>query len=288
MARAYIVLRRNDLDDNFLQTLDLVPNESLRNFPYDPAGQTHYVSFYLIDGVNLPVATTAGAYDVDSYGLSTYLKANVEDQAAGAALTDVQAVGAAADIEDDASLGNPLTAAVINGHIQAQGGVNIGTTLTAGNSTGSVEEVLRVLAGERYKAPEAAVVGTVAFVPGTGFFVTTPNVEGPGSVRNQYGAVRGRNPFTGGPVVPLTPAVQTGTEDVNFNGIRPIFDTGDLHRSAAEGALAEMKAATFAFVNSEFTYGAGGTALALDGTTNIPAGGAASAVVVYAADGTVI
>jgi len=51
-----------------------------------------------------------------------------------------------------------------------------------------------------------------------------------------------------------------------------------------------MKAATFTFINSDYTYNTGVAAtdaVTLAGT-NIPAGGQAPAVAVYAADGTVI
>jgi len=297
MARAYIVLLREDLPDNFLQTLDLVPNTSQRSFPYTPDGQTHYESFFLLDGVNLAVALTgAGPITVvgDNYGLSSYLVDRIENSGAVGtpALTSAEAVQISGLIEADAAAGNALTAAVIDTHINTPAGV-LASGLAVGNSTGTVEEIMRILSGERYKLPANTVVedGANAYVPGIkGYFVTHPNVEGPGSVRNQYGAVRGRNPFTSGPVVPLTPPVQTGTEDTNFNNIRQIFDTGDLHRSAGSGALAEMKAATFTFINSDYTYNTGVAAtdaVTLAGT-NIPAGGQAPAVAVYAADGTVI
>jgi len=282
MARAYIVLARNDLPETGLQTLDLWPNTSQKGWPYDPGeGQTGYLSLYLIDGINVNVATTVGVMDADSYGLSTYLKANVEDQAAGAALTDVQANGAAADIEAAAAAGDPLTAADINGHIQAQGGVNAGTTLTAGDSTGSVEEILRILAGERYKVPEGTDVGVAAFIPGGGFFTTAANVvetllhSGGRKGTEPIGAQSGRT------------VAQTGTEDVNHNDIRQTIDTEAVHRSALDGRLAQMADSSYAFSNPDFTYGAAGTALTL-GLVNIGTDNAARAVTVYADDGSVI
>jgi hypothetical protein len=39
----YIIVKRSDIPDGVLQaTLDLKPNTSLRNFPYQPVGQTRY------------------------------------------------------------------------------------------------------------------------------------------------------------------------------------------------------------------------------------------------------
>ena len=370
MARAYIVLVRNDLDDNLLQTLDLKPNESLRNFPYAPPGQTHYVSHYLLDGVNAAVAVTgAGPITTvgDTYGLSAYLIDHVEGlgvSGALLALTAAEAAAASAGIEAAAAAGDPLTAAGLaaamgggisvdntaqagaattitlavadnqaddyyNGWtVEITGGTGVlgevrtitdyatGTDvatvgsawstnpdvtttytlvppvgLTAGNSTGSVEDVLRILSGDRWKLPTGSTVedgGNLFETAVAGFFVTRPNVEGPLSVRSADGfPIRGRSAF-GAPVVPLSVPVQTGLEDVNFNDIRAIFDTGLLHKSAGIGTLSEMKATTFSFLNPDFTYGAGASALTLDGTTEIGVDGAARAVVVYDAAGNVI
>ena len=106
MARAYIVVARNDVPDNLLQTLDIWPNTSQRNAAVDPAGQTHYNSFFLLDGVNAPVALAAPAPNItvngDTYGLSAYLVDNVLADFGGAdrALTAAEAIAVAARIED--------------------------------------------------------------------------------------------------------------------------------------------------------------------------------------------
>ena len=367
MARAYIVLARNDLGDNFLQALDLVPNTSLRNFPYDVAGQTGYLSSYLLDGVNGPVATTGAGpilVDGDTYGLSAYLIDHVEGIGViGAlpALTAAEAVAASAAVEALVPAGGALTLAAIDAavagaltvtdtmqaaltlavadnqaddyyntwSIEITGGTGIGQTrtildyanatdiftttvvfnpvtdgtsvyvltppigLTAGNSSGTVEEVLRILSGERYKMDDTSVVedgGNLFSIPRIGYFVTSPNVEGPESVYTDLGGgplpVHGKNSFVG-KVLPTTAAVQTGTEDTAFVNLRSIIDTADLHLSATLGALSTLKSSTFSFLNPNFTYGASGTAAALD-TTAIGTDGQAAAVTVYAADGTVI
>ena len=73
-----------------------------------------------------------------------------------------------------------------------------------------------------------------------------------------------------------------------FRPFRKIADVGDLHISAASGALAKLKAATFAWLNPSFTYGAAGTAYKVNGTTQIAATGVGAALTVYDASGNVI
>jgi hypothetical protein len=119
-------------------------------------------------------------------------------------------------------------------------------------------------------------------------------VEVEDSVRNASNIpVRGRKstaPLThlraGEPRAGQTVA-QTGTKDTNFNNVRVIVDTGDLQLSAATGVLADLKDTAFTFENPAFSYGAGGTALDITGTV-IPTTFQGRAVVVYAADGTII
>jgi hypothetical protein len=294
--RAYIVLRRNDLDDNFLQALDLIPNSSQGNpsRTYEPNGQTHYISHFLLDGVNTGVVLDAGPpvlFDGDAYGLSAYLADRIENSGTvnDPPLTQAHARGIAARIEALASDGDSLTETDIDAAINAEAGVT-GAGLAVGNSTGSVEDILRILSGERYKVPDGETIsdGTPTYIavdPGVtrdgGYFVTRPSVLQPLSNPG------GRNPFTTPALLQAAP-VQTGTQDENFVDLLHVYNTGDLHRSALLGALSEMKATTFTFINSNFTYGTGGTALALDNATEIPESGQAPAVVVYAADGTVI
>jgi len=298
MARAYIVLARNDLDDSLLQVLDLQPNTSQKSAIYDGTGQTHYQTYFLLDGVNGNVATQAGAgggasldVDGDTYGLSAYLLDRVEDTGGNESLTAAEAIAIAALIEADVAAGTALTLARINIHINTPAGV-AGSDLdgTLGNSTGTVGEVLRILAGERFKLPDNSQVRAAA---GTfdatqrGFFTSAPNVLRPESVYAANGApVRGRNPFVGS-VLSSTAPVQTGTQDVNHNFVLPIVDTGALQLSALDGVLSELASATYTWLNPAFTYGAGGTATDIGGTA-IPVTGVGRAVTVYAADGTVI
>lgn len=308
MARAFIVLNRNDLGDSLLQVLDLKPNSSqfLPSQDGQNSGQTGYQTHGPGEpAVNTTVATQAGAgggasidVDGDSYGLAAYLLDHVEDQVTTAAITAAVANATRDAIFDLISAGSALTAAAIANALVANGVANagVGTTLTAGNSTGVLEEVLRILAGEVWKLPDNSQVTTVAGafdVTERGFFVTRPNVETPDSVDGTYGPVRGRK-FSS-PLPYIRPGetragsapVQSGTQDTLFRDVRTIVDTGDLHLSAQSGVLADLKLATYTFENPAFTYGVAGTALTLDGT-NIGTNFQARAVVVYDASGNVI
>ena len=308
MARAYIVLARNDLDDSLLQVLDLRPNASQFSPAYDGQDnvQTHNSTHYLLDGVNAAVATVAGAgggASLDTaavtYGLSAYLLDHVEDTGGNESLTAAEAVAISGLIEADVAAGVALTLARINVHINNPAGV-AGSDLdgTLGNSTGTVEEILRILAGERWRLPAASQVRTN---PGLfdavvrGAFVTAANVELPDSVRTTQTAaraLRGRSSTSPFPYIrpgePRQAAVQTGLQDTNFNDVRQVVDTGHLHLSATDGVLAELKDATFTFLNPAFTYGGGATPAQTIAAANVPATGVARAVVVYDVLGNVI
>jgi hypothetical protein len=284
--RAFIVLRRSDLPDNFLEVLDLQPNTSQRRFPYETYGQTLYLSHFLFDGVNNQV-TTVGlgpiAIAADTYGLSGYIVDRIENSGAAGtpSIAAVDAWTISILIEADAAAGNPLTAAVIDAHINTPAAV-LASGLGVGNSSGSVEDILRILSGERYKIEAGAVVedGANAYVPGAKGFFTT-------GIGRRADVPGGGGRKSTDPVFIVPAATQGATEDLNHIYLRRIYNTGDLHRSALLGVLAELKDPTYTFLNASETYGAGGSAVDLSGTV-IPATGVAAAVQVYADDGTII
>lgn len=293
MARAYIVVARNDVPDSLLQTLDIWPNTSQRNAAVDPAGQTHYNSFFLLDGVNAPVALAGvGPITVngDTYGLSAYLVDNVlaDFGAANRALTAAEAIAVAARIEDRVALGLSLRGADIDAILVVEAGAN--TSLTANGSLGSVEEILRILAGERYLVPdtsEVADAGPNFTGVRSGYFVARPNVELPESVRSGGLPVRGKNSFVG-KTIPTSTPVQAGQQDTNFQDVLAVVDTGRLQQSAINGALAKMADPSFTFENGAFTYGGGATPAFDIGGNNIGTNFQGRAVAVYAADGSLI
>ena len=302
MARAYIVVARNDVPDNLLQTLDIWPNVSQRNAAVDPVGQTHYNSFYLLDGVNAGVTLVGGAAgggsvdsSGDTYGLSAYLAANLEDTTNGDALDQASYRNIAAAIEARVAAGLGLRLWEINAIIAAEtasalDGFGLGNSRTGADA---VEEILRILAGERYLLADATelvdVGGSWTGVAGTmgGAFGTRPNVELPESVRAGGRPVRGKNSFVG-KAIPTSSPVQAGAQDTNFQDVLAVVDTGRLQQSAINGALSKMADASFSFENGAFTYGGGATPAQDIGGNNIGANFQGRAVAVYAADGSLI
>ena len=306
MARAYIVHARNDLSvvaatgvHPGLQITDLVPNTSLKNGALAGPGQTGYSPWYMTnDTVVLNGAGPIVTVGVD-YGLQAYFVDRVQNRTGGAgdlALTAAELVAIVNVILARVAAGSTLTLADINTAINTPATVT-GSNLDgdgASTSTGTVEQVLRILAGEMYRVPDGAQVADAApnfDATVRGAFVTRPNVELPESIRttNLAGTVmpvRGKSSFNS-PVIPTTAATQTGTQDTNFRDIRQLVDTGDLHLSVLNGTLDKLNDATFEWDNDLFTYGAGGTATTIAGVA-IPATFIGRAVVVYDVAGNVI
>lgn len=307
MARAYIVLARNDLPENLLQVLDLNPHEQEPTI-YDGQRVRPYQTHFSRDAaVNTAVATQAGAgggASLDTtavaYGLPAYLIDHVEDAVTAAAITAAVANATRTAIFARVAAGQALDAAGIAAALTANGVANAGagTTLTAGNSTGVLEEVIRIVAGEVYRLPALSQVTDNAglFDPTlSGDFVVRPNVETPDSVRTTLGvarALRGRR-YTDPvshlrPGEPRTAPVQTGRQDVLFRDVPALVDTGHLNLSATTGMLADLKAATYAFTNPSFTYNGGATPATTIAGVNIGTNHQGRAVVVYSAAGAVL
>lgn len=160
----FICQRRTDIPDGVLQVLDLRPNTSQRNLIYEPPGQTKYVNRAVTDTVVTsgagPIVTVA-AYE----GLAAYLIDRVENTGGGGspALTAAEANSIAAAIQARCDAGQTLQLADINTLINAPAGVS-GSDLdgTLGNSTGSVADILRILAGAEYVVPAGSQVETGA------------------------------------------------------------------------------------------------------------------------------
>lgn len=262
MARAYIVLARNDLHGSALQILDLKPNVSQRNAVLEPAGQTHYKTFL---GQNDTVVLDGGDADGDLYGLAAYLLDHVDDD--GDPLSEGIANDAAAAILERVAAGLSLTSDDV-GTILEDAGANNGTLLDDNGSTGSIEEMLRVLSGESFVVPS----GTTAGSNGGDFESRSDvTVSAPGGAGRKFSSP-----------IALRP-VNTAT----FRDTPVVVDSEHLHHSALNGALSKLASSSFVFVNPAFSYGSSGTALSLP-STHIGSTGAARAVTVYSADGTVI
>lgn len=162
----FICLARTDISDGYLQVKDLWPNLSQRS-DLDPPGQGPvYVNSPDNDTVLYTAAaaarTTTGQYD----GVAAYLVDHVEG-AAGAALT-AGAAGEAAQIATALiaamRAGAVLNLAAVDAIIA---GVVGGAGLTAGNSTGVLTDLLKVLAGALYRVPAGSSIQDAG-----GLFVT--------------------------------------------------------------------------------------------------------------------
>ena len=181
----YICMIRTDIDDGVLQVLDLYPNTSLRNQIYDPVGQTKYVN--RCD--NSTVATVAsGGNDitVNEYkGVAAYLLANVESGglAAGTgALSDAHANTIATNIIAAMDAGSAMSLVAVNALLAATAA---NTELTSGGgsaSTGSLTDLLKILAGGEFVLPAS----TATEIPTGTFNATAKGSFTTGQYRNTY------------------------------------------------------------------------------------------------------
>lgn len=180
----FLVMRRTDISDGFLQQVDLKPNTSSRNLIYTPKpGQTGYIQN--IRNSTLVGNVVAGPPLVASAqltGLSAYLIGNIDTTIVGgsAVLSAAQADAAAAALIAIAVAGGALTLAVINGVLN---GIVAGTTLTGGGSTGVLTELLSIMAGHEYVIPS----GT-ALSDGAGLFAGRVGAFDDTSYRQLYDA----------------------------------------------------------------------------------------------------
>jgi hypothetical protein len=221
MSRAYIVLARKDIDDNNLQILDLQPNTSLRNPIYEGAGQTGYLAWTAqndaIAHTNVGGVLTATAIYV---GLATYIGARVDDITGGGhvCVSAANANAAASAILGRVRLGLALNTAGINAAIQSVPGLATSGITGTGNSTATVEEILRILGGEVFQiAAAAAFSGAGGIFLGTGgAFVTSTNTA--------------------------------------YRNVRTFIDTGSLRLSRHSGYLSVLSSATHVWNNPAKTY----------------------------------
>lgn len=164
---AYICRIRTDLGSGAFQVLDLYPNASQRSLVYEPNPQTGYLSPRLEnDAVTGNVAANVTTKILK--GLSAYLVDVVAllqggDPSDGYGLTAAIADATATLIITDLDAGSPVTAVTVAAHLVTAGTLTE-TSLTAGNSVGSIGSVLKILGGGKYSVPLGTDVnGTVAF-----------------------------------------------------------------------------------------------------------------------------
>lgn len=163
MAEVYICMIRTDIPDRVLQVLDLKPNESQRNFPYDPPGQTKYLR--RTDNNAVSTQTVGGVITTISAqrGVAAYLIDNIEKGglAAGTgALTAADANTIAAAIIAAMDAPGVLTLVAVNALIAATAANSELTNAGGSASTGSLTALLQILAGGVYTVPSGAVLET--------------------------------------------------------------------------------------------------------------------------------
>lgn len=162
--RAYICLARNDLDSNLLQVLDLFPNSSLETVYTAYRGQTGYLTWAPQSDTVVTHDSGAGVWHSSAiyYGLAAYILDNVEDNDNGnTVLTDARANLISGDLLTISAAGTALTLATIDARIQVRTGAGA-SGLTTAHSTGTVEEVLRIVSGESYYLPAESVMSAAA------------------------------------------------------------------------------------------------------------------------------
>lgn len=181
----YICMIREDIPDGVLQVLDLFPNTSLRNQIYDPVGQTKYVNRCDND----TVATQAsGGNDVtraEYKGVAAYLLDHVESGglAAGTgALSDANANTIAAAIIAAMDAGTAMGLAAVNALLSATAANTELTSAGGSASTGTLAELLKILAGGEYVLP----AGSVTEEPTGTFNPTESGAFTTGQYRNTY------------------------------------------------------------------------------------------------------
>jgi hypothetical protein len=165
----YIAMRRTDIPNGVLQVLDLVPNTSLRNQIYDPIGQTKYINRFTTDTL---AALSANLTVAEYSGLAAYLIDHVEDNVANVMITVARANATAVAITALLNAGSAVTVVAVDAALIAAG-CGAGTGLTTNNSTGSIADVLQILAGGQYVLPSGSLIGgRTAAQTGLGSFVS--------------------------------------------------------------------------------------------------------------------
>jgi hypothetical protein len=175
----FILARRAEIQNGSVQITDLFPNASQSNPGIDPKPQgPFYVRTANIGatGRTRPFIKTNADNSTEFLqscnGLVAYLIANVEADVGGAddALTVPEAEEIATGILARVRAGQILTLAEINAVCN---GVSNASGLDQGNSTGSVSDVLSILAGEDYNVnagvPIQDAAGNFAIVVGAGY-----------------------------------------------------------------------------------------------------------------------
>lgn len=167
-SKAYAVQLRNDLPQGVLQVLDLKPNTSQKNSIYEGEGKTGYVRSDLSVDLSAPTIGDDGGlnkiFSGESTGLVAYLIERVENTvpATDTHLTVAQAQRCASLIIIDVLNGTDIDSARITVHLTAICGGAVDLDGGLADSWGSVEDVVKILAGHTYTIAEDTTLALVA------------------------------------------------------------------------------------------------------------------------------
>jgi hypothetical protein len=260
----------------------------LRHFSKDAAAHTAAL-VNIGGGAGAPLVdetVTAGGNDVTrtttvGLGLLSYLRerVHVNPGADDDFMLAAEALNVANDIYARVIAGSSLTLADINVLLNARcPGADTdlgGNALSGSTSFGSVDDILRILAGEVYTTPINTILADQA--------------------GNWLGSASRLALIA--PATAFVPVVQ-GSSSLTTRQISTITRNGSVNISAGEGKLFGVAAATFGFTNPNFAYAAAAVttlkprAILLNDTIGVPAPiaatGIASAVAVYDSTGAVL
>lgn len=181
----YICMIRDDIPNGTLQVLDLFPNTSLRNQVVDPPGQTKYVNRCQNDTVSTVASGGNDVTTAEFKGVAAYLLDHVESGglAAGTgALTDAHANTIAAALIARLDTGAAMDLASVNAVLSATAANTELTNAGGSASTGSLADLLKILAGGEYVLPAASRTE----VPTNTFNATVSGAFTTGQYRNTY------------------------------------------------------------------------------------------------------
>lgn len=306
--RAFIIPRRNDIAGMNIHIGDLFPNTSQHNSIYDGEGQTGYLHYsydqpgatvlvggtYSSGSLTTTVANalsadkdTNSAGGVDSrvtvlteYGLQAYLREHINKDAGGGANTvtsAAEAIAIAGQITARVDGGQNIDAAALNAIVI---GLVVaadfdGLSVANSNSFGSVEDIMRILAGESYVVP----ANTILTANGNGQVFKTLAQR---KVLVAAAVAAGNTQY-------VAQGHFLASTEPGYRPIKSVVMSGHVKASSGEGQLAGFKTA-ISLKNPVFDY-TGLTALPV--AKKIGAGGAIPAtgiwniLAVYDSDGKV-
>lgn len=228
----YICLARTDIPNGTLQVLDLVPNVSLRS-DLDPPGQTRYLR--RVEGTLVEGTGAGGLTRKDVDGLTAYLVDRVEPF--GGTWTTASQIAVRDGILARLDAGQALTLADVNAVIQVTfAGSDLDGNVS--NSTGTVQELLEVLAGRGYRLPAGSqkLTGAAWNAAQQGSFTRTNTVFDTQMVGGVIGPV---NPWIRHPGLAETKGGDT--VQVEVQPARETVDEGSFQQSLLNGHLSKLQ-----------------------------------------------